>query len=341
MAGLRFGVIGCGAISEAFYLPVLSAKRSICSELHLVDTEPRRLAAMARQFGATTTASSLNDVLDQIDAAVIATPHASHFPIASTLIAAGRHVFCEKPLTLHAADAEELVRAASAAKVVLMTNNFRRDFAAFRGIADIIRRGELGRPLAATWTEGAKFAWPTQSGFYFTQLGAGGLPPPGVLLDIGAHVVDVLCWWFGDAPHVIECRTDSFGGPEGRARLTLGFAGMRAEIDLSYYQRMANSYSLTFERGSISGVTNESYRFQLLREGARPVTVSIRSGRVDVEKHWSRMLSNFVAVVHGSDRPMITGHDVVPSIRAIEEAYRAAKPFDAPWLPRWAHEATA
>ncbi|MBD0270539.1 MAG: Gfo/Idh/MocA family oxidoreductase [Acetobacteraceae bacterium] len=339
MTGLRFALVGCGAIAESFYLPVLSSQRSICSELYLVDTDAERLGATADRFSATGTAPRLDAVLDRIDAAVVATPHSSHFPLARALIGAGKHVYCEKPLTASPAEAEELVRAADAAKVVLTTNNWRRSEPAFQRIAEIFRRQELGRLTAATWAEGVKFNWPTKSGFYFTQQGEDGLPPPGVLLDIGSHVVDLLCWWQGGGePEVLECRTDSLGGPEARARLVLGFGGARAQIDLSYYQRMTNSYLLRFERGTVAGISNEGYRFQLSPDGAPPRTVDIRSGRAGGRAIAERMLSNFVAAANGASRPLFDGRDVVPSIRAIAQAYRAAKPFDAPWLPRWTHE---
>src|SRR5262249_3348522 len=140
-----------------------------------------------------------------------------HFAIGDKLIAARKHVFCEKPLTPTAEEATALVEAAERAGVILMTNNWRRHCPAFREIKRLIGAGDLGRPVGASWIEGLKFAWPTKSGFYFTQAPSNGLPPPGVLLDIGSHVLDLLCWWLGSQPQVKECWTDSFGGPEARA----------------------------------------------------------------------------------------------------------------------------
>ena len=110
MTRLRFGIVGCGAISEALYLPVLSKSKSICSELHLLDTHPGRLAAMAEKYRAASRTTKLPELIARVDAAVIATPPLTHFPIAQALIAAGKHVFCEKPMTIRLTEAEDLVQ---------------------------------------------------------------------------------------------------------------------------------------------------------------------------------------------------------------------------------------
>ncbi len=330
MTGLRFGIIGCGAISEALYLPAL-ARTSICSEFHLLDTEPSRLSALARTYGAKSHTTSLADLMGKVDVAVIATPPLTHDRIATTLLTAGKHVFCEKPMTIRPSDAESLVRLATAANAILMVNHHRRGFPSMARIRQIVQKGELGRLLEVIWVEGYKPTWPTQSGYYYIQRTQDGLPGSGVLLDMGAHVIDLLCWWFGTAPQVTECQTDSYGGPDSRARISLDFDGTPVTVDLGSYVRMTNVYRLTFEHGTIRGKTSDPARFELRRNDAKRATV------VDCGKggNWARVLVNFVAVVGGQERPIVTGQDVLPSIRTIAEGYRVAAPFDEPWLPKW------
>jgi predicted dehydrogenase len=333
---MRFAVVGCGAIAEAYFLPVLTTRHDLCSTLSIIDSNPERLQALSNQFGIEAIASSLDQVLDGIDAAVIATPHDTHFQLGKTLIAAGKHVLCEKPLTTTPEDATEMVEAAERANVVLMTNNWRRNCAAFRDIKCIIEAGSLGRPIAASWIEGYKFVWPTKSGFYFTQRPRNNMPPPGILLDVGSHVVDLLCWWLGSDPKLVECRTDSFGGPEARVTLVLDFAGMKAQTDLSYYQKLTNKYRIQFELGCITGVSGEEHRFTLSRYGSKPTIMRATRGRISYVGHAMQMITNFVGAIRGANQPLVTGRDVLPSIRAISEAYRHAQGFDAPWLPRFA-----
>jgi predicted dehydrogenase len=325
----RFAMVGCGAIAESFFLPALTSGRDFCSGVWIVDSNPDRLAATAQQFAIPHSATELESVIDEIDAAVIATPHDTHYGISQTLIAAGKHVLCEKPMTVTPDEGADMVSAADRAGVVLMANNWRRICPAFVAIKDLIAGGRLGTPINATWYEGKKFDWPTSSGFYFTQRSRHGLPPPGILLDIGAHVVDLLCWWYGTAT-VVDCRTDSFGGPEARASLSLNFAGVPAKVELTYYQKLTNRYTLLFERGVIHGNTKDPHRFVIHEHNRKPKIVSLR--RNDPANY---MLRNFVRAIAGQDQPMIPGRDVLPSITAIFTAYQKAQPYDAPWLPRF------
>ena len=64
---------------------------------------------------------SYEDVLgnDQVDAVVLATPHSAHTPQVVAAAAAGKHIFCEKPFALTAADATKAVEAVKAAGVTL------------------------------------------------------------------------------------------------------------------------------------------------------------------------------------------------------------------------------
>ncbi|MBV8455029.1 MAG: hypothetical protein JO122_00245, partial [Acetobacteraceae bacterium] len=199
----------------------------------------------------------------------------------------------------------------------------------------IIETGSLGRPVAVAWNEGRKFAWPTKSGFYFTQRPQNNLPPPGILLDVGAHVVDLLCWWFGSDPVVVECQTDSFGGPEARATLALDFAGVMATAEFSYYQKLTNKYRIQFELGCITGVSGEEHWIKVSRADKEPVIVRLPHGRISVRGHATQMIANFAGAVAGTNPPLVTGADVLPSIKVIAQAYRQARGYDACWLPRF------
>jgi len=109
----------------------------------------------------------------------------------------------------------------------------------------------------------------------------------------------------------------------------LDFSGVRVQTDLTYYQKLTNEYRIEFERGTITGNAGDPHRFVLHQDG-RTKTVSLR--RNDPAAH---MITNFVDAIAGRKMPVTAGRDVVPSIKAIAEAYQIARSFEAPWLPRF------
>lgn len=105
----RIAVIGAGWWSTTAHLPAIVAQPD--AELAaLIDPDPERLARAASAFGNPKTYLSLAEALasQALDAAVIATPHATHFALARQCLAAGLHVLIEKPMTLLAVHARIL-----------------------------------------------------------------------------------------------------------------------------------------------------------------------------------------------------------------------------------------
>ena len=82
-----------------------------------------------------------------IDAVVLATPHSQHVGEILAAAAAGKAVFCEKPLALTRAEAERAVEACRAAGVVLGVGTDKRYFPAMQELARIVAAGELGQIL--------------------------------------------------------------------------------------------------------------------------------------------------------------------------------------------------
>jgi len=104
------------------------------------------LAEAAATWGWEHTAASLEEALAEhdVDLVDITTPNDSHYPLAMAAIKAGKHVFCEKPLTLTAAESKKLHEAAKKAAVhVGLWHNYRRCPAASLA-ADLIARGKIG-----------------------------------------------------------------------------------------------------------------------------------------------------------------------------------------------------
>lgn len=114
----------------------------------VVDSHVDRLEeASATYPSVERTAPEIDDVLDRVDAVLVATPPASHAPVAMRALSAGKHVLVEKPLATAVEDAEAMVAAAAANDVQLTVGHTFEYNPAVRRLRDIIRSGELGRVL--------------------------------------------------------------------------------------------------------------------------------------------------------------------------------------------------
>ena len=86
----------------------------------VVDSDHTRLAEAVARYPSVRAASRLCDVLDDVEAVVIATPPTSHFAVANEALCAGKHVMVEKPLATSVHDAASLVATAARGGQVFM-----------------------------------------------------------------------------------------------------------------------------------------------------------------------------------------------------------------------------
>ena len=144
---LRVAIIGAGAVSDYHHVPALRLDPR--AELVAVcDTSEALLAQRKADWGVdrvTTDAESLC-ADPSIDAVIVATPNFTHKPISLAAAAAGKHIMCEKPLGLNAAEVRQMYTAARDAGVVHMTAFTYRFAPAMRYIKQLLQAGDLGEP---------------------------------------------------------------------------------------------------------------------------------------------------------------------------------------------------
>lgn len=323
-SSFSIAIVGCGAVSETFYLPGLTEMESQVGRLVLVDQDEERLDSLAEEYGADGVTTDYQDIVEEVDGAVIATPHHLHYPMSSDFIGAGAHVLIEKPVAETAEQARELSQKAKEARVGVLVNNTRRLFPSYARAKELVDRGEIGEVERITYEEGGEYNWPTTSGFYFTS-------GTGVLLDRGAHVLDLVCWWMDGTPQLMSYRDDSFGGCEAVAEVQFGTETCDARVKLSWLNKLDNRYVIEGTRGKIEGEIYEWDKLTLTT-GGDSQQISISSD-VKYFEHFRRpLLRNFLEVVGGGASPKITPHDVADSISLMEQCYDNRQQFDLPWM---------
>ncbi|GJQ25304.1 MAG: oxidoreductase [Phycisphaerae bacterium] len=112
----------------------------------IVDSSPLAQQAAAQAWPGVELFNNLAAALQQpFDAFIVATPAETHFDLARQIIAARKHLLVEKPLTLRADEARELVRLADQARVRLMVGHVLLFHPAIERIKQVISAGTIGR----------------------------------------------------------------------------------------------------------------------------------------------------------------------------------------------------
>jgi predicted dehydrogenase len=181
--------------------PIAAETGAIVRKAVVVEADDERAAAAAAKLGWEEASSDWRAIIarDDIDIVDIVTPPNSHREIALAAIAAGKHVFCEKPITNSAAEAAEMTEAGRAAGVRTQVGFNYRHTPAIRYIKKLLEDGTLGQPLQF------RAHYLQDLGFVAGDLGwrskksTGGSGASG---DIGSHIVDIAEYLLGDVASV-------------------------------------------------------------------------------------------------------------------------------------------
>ena len=129
-----------------------------------------------------------------LDAVVIATPSSSHAHMVRTALERDLHVFCEKPFTLNARDAEELVTLGRERNLVTQVGYHNRFVGAFREVSRLLDAGAIGSVTHALGEAYGPVVLKPKGGTWRSQRTEGG----GCLYDYAAHVIDLMNWYLGE-----------------------------------------------------------------------------------------------------------------------------------------------
>ena len=222
MQPVRMLIIGTGGMA-ASHAGCFAAIPGV-SVVAGVDTRPDQLTRFRETYDIPQGFASVDEALawGQFDAATNVTPDAAHFATTMPILAAVKHILCEKPLATNAAHAQAMARAAAAAGVVNMVNLSYRNVPALQTAAHMVADGAIGQVrhfeasyLQSWLTQPAWGAWDTESQWLWRLSTAHG--SKGVLGDVGIHILDFATFIAGMDASEVSCRLATFDkAPGGR-----------------------------------------------------------------------------------------------------------------------------
>ncbi|HYN48268.1 MAG TPA: Gfo/Idh/MocA family oxidoreductase [Candidatus Nanopelagicales bacterium] len=204
----RISDIGAAVIGSGFIGTVhIEALRRLGVRIHgLLEVSPEHGAKRAADLGLPGAYADMEEMLadERVEVVHVTSPNALHFPQVREILAAGKHVVCEKPLATTSADSAELVRLAAEAGVVNAVNFNIRFYPLNRHAAQMVRDGELGEVRLVT---GHYFQdWlllDTDWNWRLDPAEGGSLRAVG---DIGSHWLDLVATVTGQ--RVVEVMAD-------------------------------------------------------------------------------------------------------------------------------------
>lgn len=195
MSKLGIGFIGCGGIHHAHAPHLVDDDRAqiVCA----MDVSEDAARAHCERYGTPCWTTSEGELLarDDVDAVVICTPTGYHKGSVLAAAAAGKHIFCEKPMAMNVADCEAMEAACREAGVVLQIGFVRHFCNEWLKLREIIQDGIIGRPVvwrSVSGGSGAPTPW-----FFDKELGG------GPFIDGAVHSYDFARFIFGEPKNVV------------------------------------------------------------------------------------------------------------------------------------------
>jgi predicted dehydrogenase len=146
---VRVGVVGCGVVATAYYLPMLRRMPEVTLAA-VCDSDRSRAASCVRLFGAERAFDDFHAMLDtgRLDCVFVLTGPGTHARFACDALNAGCHVLLQKPMALNLDDARRIVETARARNRKLLVEPSAHSplDPYYRTIRAIVRRGVLGKP---------------------------------------------------------------------------------------------------------------------------------------------------------------------------------------------------
>ena len=243
---LRWGILGCARITRRGLIPgIRASERGTIGALSSRDGATAR--AWAEEFGVPRAYGSYEEVLadPEIDAVYLPLPNELHKQWVAAAADAGKHILCEKPLALDAAEARAMVAHCQARGVVLMEAFMWRHQPRTLALRRMVAEGVIGDLRLIR----SSFSFPIDPGDWRLDPARGG----GALWDVGCYGVSTLRLFAGAEPDAIKA-VARFG--ETGVDLSLAGAlrfsnGVLGQFDCSFEQPFRCMFELVGSRGVI------------------------------------------------------------------------------------------
>jgi len=331
----RLALVGAGMVTQSSHLPAALASDKV-QVVALVEPMRQRAEELARWYGiAPVIVPQVQDVLGDIDGAVIATPNDTHMRIALTCLQAGVATLIEKPLASTYAEGEAIVRAGQASGTVVAVGYMVRFRENILLLDDLLKAGYFGTVRRFAHQAGTIGGWTPMSSYNLSRKATGG----GVLVVTGTHFLDCMLHFWG-YPDDVALADDAQGGPEANCLATFRYTSTATPCEgVTLYSKtteLPRGLIIETDRGIVQVADTDEADNLVFRPHthAQVEHVVRRRGTPPYPQGMSvfqRQLDDFVDACQQGRSPMVDGRQGLMSLRLLEELYTRRKALNTDW----------
>lgn len=313
---IKWGVAGCGHFAEHSFLPAvhISRRGKVTS---IFSNNKQRAEQLANKFSIANYFSDYEKFLaSDIDAVYISSANINHYGQAIMAANAGKHILCEKPISMTSEQAKEIIKTCKKNNVQLSINYVMRYHPLILKAKEIINSRMIGKLTSINMSFNINL--PPSENFRYNKKLSGG----GALRDLGTHLIDLLLF-FGGEIEQINGGLDNLvykEDVEDYAYATVKFKDLGyGNFNVSYCNKRAlNRIEILGTKGAITidnfiGIKNETPKISILLKNETKKVFRKRGNKM------LYMLRSVQKAFLKNKAPLVTGEDGYINLKLIEE----------------------
>ena len=246
MKKYNWATLGCGVIANQLAEAMISRGDSLYS---VANRTHEKALEFAEKYGIKKVYDKIEDVFDDenVDIIYISTPHNTHIEYLRKALKAGKHVLCEKSITLNSDELDEAISLAKENHVVLAEAMTIFHMPLYKELNKIIESGKLGDLKLIQMNFGSYKEYDMSNRFFNKNLAG------GAMLDIGVYALSFVRWFMSSKPTEIlsQVKYAPTGVDEQASILLKNKEEEMATVILSLHAKQPKRGTIAFDKGYV------------------------------------------------------------------------------------------
>ena len=246
MSNYNWATLGCGVIANELALAMEKRGQKLYS---VANRTKSKAVAFAEKYGIKKVYDSIDEVFDDpnVDIIYISTPHNTHIEYMKKALSSGKHILCEKSITLNSDELAEAVDIAEKNHLILAEAMTIYHMPLYRTLKKRIDSGDFGRLNLIQMNFGSYKEYDMNNRFFNRNLAG------GALLDIGVYALSCVRWFLDSCPDDImsQVKTAPTGVDEEAGILLKNKEQQLSTVILSLHSKQPKRATLSFDKAYV------------------------------------------------------------------------------------------